>query len=472
MKSKYEFKLIPLGDLEVVDYNPNEMNKTQMDHLRKTIKERGFMQPLTITHKEGVPGKFIVMDGAHRLEIFKELKRPTIPCYIVPDKKPIDIKIDLINLNKIKGEFNQKKYAQLIVDLQSELDRDQIKELINMDLAEQEAYEALLKQEEFKVAGLGAHGTLSIDYIVPPFSVLDARKGEWLKRKKQWLDILETEELGRSRDGLLKMSKTSVMIKKGKKPVTLNFSLFDPVLAEICLLWYCPKNGIVFDPFAGDVSQSIVAAIKGYNFKGIELRPEQIEIHMHIANRLNTKDNVLFYCDDAINLDKHIKPESVDFLFSCPPYYDLEKYSDEPGDMSNMTEEDFDKKMAEIIIKSAKTLKNNHFACFVVGEVRRKSGIGQYKSLVPKMIKWCEDASLHYYNELILVTPVGSLPIRVRKVWEASRKIGKTHQNVLVFYKGDGKEMKGLVESIGIQDLKEAIKEEKEAESDEQERAE
>jgi hypothetical protein len=34
---------------------------------------------------------------------------------------------------------------------------------------------------------------------------------------------------------------------------------------------------------------------------------------------------------------------------------------------------------------------------------------------------------------------VGSLPIRVGKQFTAGRKLGKTHQNVLVFIKGDSK---------------------------------
>jgi hypothetical protein len=46
---------------------------------------------------------------------------------------------------------------------------------------------------------------------------------------------------------------------------------------------------------------------------------------------------------------------------------------------------------------------------------------------------------MSYYNEMVLVTAVGSLPIRVGKQFVASRKIGKTHQNVLVFVKGDPK---------------------------------
>jgi len=48
-------------------------------------------------------------------------------------------------------------------------------------------------------------------------------------------------------------------------------------------------------------------------------------------------------------------------------------------------------------------------------------------------------AGLNYYNEAILVTAVGSLPIRAGRQFDAGRKLGKTHQNVLVFVKGDGK---------------------------------
>ncbi len=39
----------------------------------------------------------------------------------------------------------------------------------------------------------------------------------------------------------------------------------------------------------------------------------------------------------------------------------------------------------------------------------------------------------------ILITMVGSLPIRAAKQFSSSRKLGKTHQNILVFCKGDQK---------------------------------
>jgi hypothetical protein len=82
-------------------------------------------------------------------------------------------------------------------------------------------------------------------------------------------------------------------------------------------------------------------------------------------------------------------------------------------------------------------LKPDRFACFVVGEVRDKRG--HYYDFIGDTVQAFRDAGLAYYNEAILVTQLGSLPIRVGKQFEASRKLGKTHQNVLVFVKGDAR---------------------------------
>lgn len=73
----------------------------------------------------------------------------------------------------------------------------------------------------------------------------------------------------------------------------------------------------------------------------------------------------------------------------------------------------------------------------LVADLRDKRG--HYIDFVGDTIQAFRDAGLAYYNEAILVTAVGSLPIRAGKQFSASRKLGKTHQNVLVFVKGDGK---------------------------------
>jgi hypothetical protein len=134
-------------------------------------------------------------------------------------------------------------------------------------------------------------------------------------------------------------------------------------------------------------------------------------------------------------------------IYSCPPYADLEVYSDDPADLSTLGYNEFKQAYFDIINESCKLLKDNRFACFVVGEVRDKAG--NYYNFVGDTIEAFRQAGLHYYNEAILVTAVGSLPVRAGRQFAASRKLGKTHQNVLVFVKGDGKKAAnecGLVE--------------------------
>jgi hypothetical protein len=132
-----------------------------------------------------------------------------------------------------------------------------------------------------------------------------------------------------------------------------------------------------------------------------------------------------------------LAPAEYDFLFSCPPYADLERYSDDPRDLSTMPYADFLAIYRGIVAASVGMLRDDRFACFVVGDIRDPKGM--YRNFVSDTIAAFHDAGMRLYNEAILVTAVGSLPIRVGRQFEAGRKLGKTHQNVLVFIKGDAK---------------------------------
>ena len=126
-----------------------------------------------------------------------------------------------------------------------------------------------------------------------------------------------------------------------------------------------------------------------------------------------------------------------DMVFTCPPYYNLEKYTDIPGDISNFRSyRDFRYKYSQILNLSAFMLEDDSFFVIVVGEIRNPE-TGEYYGLVPDTIRILRDAGLKYYNEIILENNIGSLPIRAPKYFDQSRKIGKMHQNVLVFFKGD-----------------------------------
>jgi hypothetical protein len=227
-------------------------------------------------------------------------------------------------------------------------------------------------------------------------------------------------------------------------------SIFDPVLCEIAYRWFSPPGGIVLDPFAGGSVRGIVAAKLGRQYIGCDLRAEQIEANRVQASEICAEGIApAWVCGDSKNIERLCEGARADFIFSCPPYADLERYSDDPKDLSTMAYTDFRAAYREIIAASCRMLLDDRFACFVVGEVRDKKGA--YLNFVGDTVQAFIDAGLKLYNEAILLTAIGSLPIRAGRAFSASRKLGKTHQNVLVFIKGDAKEATSVCGEIEIE---------------------
>lgn len=279
---------------------------------------------------------------------------------------------------------------------------------------------------------LTGKGSLAERFGVPPFSVLNAREGWWQDRKRAWLAKGIKSEVGRGDELLGFSSLTAAFGNRGGTEA--NTSVFDPVLCELAYRWFSPVGGLVLDPFAGGSVRGIVAAELGREYIGYELRNEQVEANRAQADEICQDIVPTWVNGDSQKISLDIQ---ADMVFSCPPYADLEVYSDDGRDLSTMPYEQFIEAYSTIIGKACCQLKSERFAVFVVGEVRAKNGA--YYNFVGDTVKAFLNAGMEYYNEMVLITAVGSLPIRVGRQFKAGRKIGKTHQNVLVFVKGDGK---------------------------------
>ena len=313
-----------------------------------------------------------------------------------------------------------------------------------------------------------AKTTLNDRFVVPPFSILDTRKGYWQARKKVWRELIgdmgesrndtlitspeikykdlyqktrqHREELGLSfREYLDKYVPDEVKEREAKKVLSQGVSLFDPVLSEICCKWFTPGDGSsIFDCFAGDTQKGLVFGMCGHSFTGIELRQEQVDINNGVIQGRNLP--IRYICDDGQNVAKHFAPESQDMLFSCPPYYDLEVYSSEPNDASNQgSYEGFIAILRNAFSKAVTCLKENRFAVIVVGDVRNKKTGGYYNFVDDVKRIFCDNGLL-LYNELILVETNASTALRASRYMD-SRKVVKMHQNILVFYKGKAKDI-------------------------------
>jgi len=268
-------------------------------------------------------------------------------------------------------------------------------------------------------------------YIEPPFSRLDAGSGHWQKRKKSWLARGIKSELGRKE--ALCLAQT--MNKFDPRKNYTGTSVFDPVLCELMYHWFCPDEGAILDPFAGGSVRGIVAHYLGYKYTGIELSDKQVQ-----ANRFNAVDilgisnSPDWHVGDSDQVLDGIN-DSFDFVFSCPPYMDLEKYSNDKDDLSNMTDEEFCKKYESIISKTCSKLKDGAMACFVVGDIRDKK-TGFYKDFITITKQAFYSAGLKLYNEAILLeSGLNTAAMRANKQFTAGQKLVKVHQNVLIFKK-------------------------------------
>lgn len=424
MKLKIQYKSIQ--DLIPYARNSRTHSDAQVAQIAASIKEFGWTNPVLLDGDNGI------IAGHGRVMAAQKLGETEVPT------------IELSHMDE-----NQKR-AYIIADNKLALNAGWDNEMLALEVADLkdagydlgltgfslEELAALNPDEEF-TEPKEPKGNLSARFLIPPFSVLNAREGWWQDRKRAWLALGIKSEEGRD-IAPTNVPKNAPAYMQGRGN-NEGGSIFDPVLCELSYVWFSPVGGLVLDPFAGGSVRGVVASKLGRQYIGHELRQEQVD-----ANRMQGSEICVdelmppaWICGDSRTIDTTCKDVQADMVFSCPPYADLEVYSDDPKDLSTLGYEEFKSVYFEIIKKSCALLKQDRFACFVVGEVRDKKG--NYYDFVGDTIDAFKAAGLHYYNEAILVTSVGTLPIRAGKAFSASRKLGKTHQNILVFVKGDGK---------------------------------
>lgn len=408
-----EIEVLNIDDLIPYENNAKEHPKEQIEQIKKSIIEFNNNDPIAIDENN------VIIEGHGRHEALKQLGYEQVEC------------IRLSHLNE-----EQKKAYRLIhnkLTMNSDYDFNLLEqELMNIqdiDMLEFDFDMSFLNEDEEEIKE-EASKKLTDEFLIPPISVFDTRQGYWQDRKRAWKSLGISSDVGRD-EALLGQGLKQLAEKQGSKTLT-GTSIFDPVLCEVMYKWFNVHEGSIFDCFAGGSVRGIVAEKLGYKYTGIDLRKEQIE-----ANILNAQEmglNPTWICDDSLNADLYIEDDSVDLLFSCPPYADLEVYSDDERDISNMDYEQFKEVYRKIIDISCRKVKNDRFAIFVVGDVRDKKGY--YRNFIDYTKECFNKNGFMTYNEIILLEQLGTIPLRARYVFK-KRKVAKAHQNVLIFYKGD-----------------------------------
>ncbi len=291
--------------------------------------------------------------------------------------------------------------------------------------------------------------------------------GLWLRNKRAWNAMID--DAGKkyevenprfaSREGCWQGSKgfSNVVLSKNKiidgkvvhdnkKTLNGNASVLDPTACEIIANLCMPSGGSrVYNPFGGGVQMGFVSGALGYEYISSEIRENQCDTNNLICSDYNSK----WIKSDSSTYE----PDGMfDLVFSCPPYYRVEKYIDydgmpPEGEINHLgSYEVFRDTLFKGYKKAIESMNDNTFFVVMTGDSRDKTGA--YYGCEAEHELFFKDQGLHIYNKIVYLESEFTRFSQAKKTLH-SRKWPKADQKIYMFYKGDMKKIKELYPNIG-----------------------
>lgn len=239
-------------------------------------------------------------------------------------------------------------------------------------------------------------------------------------------------------------------------------SRFEGRLALSCVKLWSNPGDLVLDPFAGRAARLEACLRLGRSYVGFDpsddaARAYEATVRNHAAcvayseeggvrvrravvlSELGTpsatqRDAVLVQ-RSSLYIGDHYGPESVDAVFTCPPYWCSEFYGDSgEGSEAIPTYGDFLEELVACLLGAGKALKPGRFMVVVL----RGFHIGGHFLDLPGHVANALAAAGYYLHDDI-AKKMGTLRERFHQDILKWRRTAQTHERVLVFWKPDRK---------------------------------
>lgn len=145
------------------------------------------------------------------------------------------------------------------------------------------------------------------------------------------------------------------------------YSSFDSSLMLEVINKYKPTH--IFDPFAGWGERMILSSSLGVTYEGVDINDKLKDGYDYIVKDMSL-DNVSFTIGDSLD---YVPSINTDMLLTCPPYHDVEVYTDRG--LENKTYDEFLKSWSQLVDKN----KNVLMFCFQINQ--------QYKEAMSDIVE-------------------------------------------------------------------------------------
>jgi hypothetical protein len=277
---------------------------------------------------------------------------------------------------------------------------------------------------------------------------------DWLRLKREWNEQIRAagEKWGianptyATREGCWQGEQGFANVVTGHSH-NGNASVLDPVACEIVLRFFMPTDGKrVYNPFGGGVQFGFIAGAYGYEYVASELRHNQCDANNELCKDFGTAKWV-----QSDSSTYH--PEGMfDLIFSCPPYYRVERYIDYDGQPpageinSLSTYDEFREALFAGYRIGIEHLNDNCFFIVMTGDSRDNKGA--YHCSEAETELFFKNEGLSVYNKIVYVEGAFTRLAQAKKTLNM-RKFPKCEQKIIVAYKGDMGEIKNLFTPIG-----------------------
>lgn len=286
-------------------------------------------------------------------------------------------------------------------------------------------------------------------------NVWDSTKGDWLRLKREWNSKINAagesagvpNPLFASREGCWQGENGYSQVVNAERRISEdgkivvdthshngNASVLDPVACEVIAMFFMPKCGRrVYNPFGGGVQFGFVAGAHGYEYIASEIRQNQVDANNAICREFK---GVQWVRSDSTSYDP---PGKFDLVFTCPPYYKVERYVDydgkpPEGEINDAPSYDQFRDMLFAGYRRAiHALSDDRFFVVMTGDSRNKAG--GYNCHEAETVCFLKNEGLHVYNQVVYLE-CEFTRLAHAKTTLNTRKFPKREQKIIVAFKG------------------------------------